>query len=359
MKLIKSPNKPRINLDYPPLCSFRSSKGYLWALIRDRLAFIQESSQRSLHILDAACHALITRNMFPSNSLYYGLDISSFRLKQSYALRRQEDVLYRADVTRSFGLDAAFDVVVSCNTMSHLPRTQQMSALQNLCQSLKKGGSLFVNYSLDSALMKAAEFLLSDFETVEPIYFDSFLSAADESNSNVNSTNIAEKIMSNEISIPNDACLHRQVLFLASNKLSGSTCVGSAPRSNSIQTLNSLPNVQILSFESDSEAIEKSLSLSDKVTFLLSPDLYESLYRRNLPQVDGVTYNCLNDTLEITQLEKTVCILGLESSWCSDMAAVRVSLNRLRSILGINIYLLIVSSRNGEKCKPSLVVADY
>ena len=75
MKLVYS-KKPNVNLDLPPLCEFRSGKGYLWSLIRDRLSAIQESSTTPVHILDAACHALITRNMFPQRCLYYGVDIS-------------------------------------------------------------------------------------------------------------------------------------------------------------------------------------------------------------------------------------------------------------------------------------------
>ena len=180
MKLISSPNKPKVNLNLPPLCAFRSSKEVLWALIRDRLSVI-ESAQSPLHILDAACHALITRNMFPSNSFYYGLDISSSRLKKAFALKQQEDILYRADLAHPFGLNGAFDVVVSCNTMSHLPPSQQNSSLTNLCHSLKKGGDLFVNYSLELGLMNATQQLLRDFEWVEAIYFDSFRSASDES----------------------------------------------------------------------------------------------------------------------------------------------------------------------------------
>ena len=353
-------NKPKVNLDHPPLCSFRSSKGYLWALIRDRLALIQETFQRPLHILDAACHALITRNMFPPNSLYYGLDISSFRLKQSHALRRPEDILYRADLTCPFGLDSAFDVVVSCNTMSHLPRLQQMSALDNLCQSLKKGGSLFVNYSLDSGLMASAQLLLRDFEKVETIYFDSFLSAADESNSLVNHANISNKIISNELSLPNDACLHRQVLFHAHNKLKGNICVGTAPRSPSIKTLNAVPKVQVLSFKNDVDALNHFFASTQKFTWLMTPGLYESPYARALVANNNyISFNRLDESIQNSNIERNLCILGLEDSWIVDAATDRRSLNRLRKFPDLNIYLLVVSFRNGLSCKPSLIVSDY
>ena len=128
-------------------------------------------------------------------------------------------------------------VVIQCP----LPPSQQNSSLTNLCHSLKKGGDLFVNYSLELGLMNATQQLLCDFEWVEAIYFDSFRSASDESNSQITKDNVLTKIVSNESSLPNDACLHRQVLFHAHNKLKGDIRVGSAPRSSSIKTLNVVP----------------------------------------------------------------------------------------------------------------------
>ena len=71
VKIISKQWKPKLTIDKPPLCSFRSSKGYLWGLVRDRLDCIQSQTKRPIHILDAACHSLITRNMFPESSLLW------------------------------------------------------------------------------------------------------------------------------------------------------------------------------------------------------------------------------------------------------------------------------------------------
>lgn len=87
--------KPTFKLDTaPPMCPFRTSKAYLWGLIRDRLHCLQRDSATPLSILDAACHALITRPMFPPDSTYHGLDISASRLK--IALERIDTVVHAA-----------------------------------------------------------------------------------------------------------------------------------------------------------------------------------------------------------------------------------------------------------------------
>ena len=142
-------------------------------------------------------------------------------------------------------------------------------ALDNILQSLKKGGDILVNFSLEPGFMEAAVSLLDKFKVVQPIYFDSFLSASDESASNINLSNVSTKIMSNEVSLPNDACLHRQVLFHGQGKLTGDVRVGTAPRSSSIKTLNNLPNVHVLRFSSDTEALVKSISLQQNISFLM------------------------------------------------------------------------------------------
>ena len=82
----------------------------------ERLLTAQKNHPNSLHILDAACHALITRNIFPDKSTYYGLDISGSRLQKAYSVKRTSDILYQANLCHPFDLDGCFDFVVSCNT---------------------------------------------------------------------------------------------------------------------------------------------------------------------------------------------------------------------------------------------------
>ena len=73
--------KPTFDLNRPPLTFNRSSKAYLWGLVRELMENIQNKSDSPLKCLDAACHSLITRNMFPERAEYYGADISLSRLQ--------------------------------------------------------------------------------------------------------------------------------------------------------------------------------------------------------------------------------------------------------------------------------------
>ena len=159
----------------------------------------------------------ITRDMFPSSFKYYGLDVSSKRLLTALKIKRPSDVLLRADLTRQFTLCHCFDVVVSCNTLSHLPSVQQHSALRNLLNLISSNGKLFVNLPIDEHMMSHCSLLLSSFESVEVIYFDSFRSSESELASNINSSNVSRLLVHNEFDIPNQACLHRQVLFVCNN----------------------------------------------------------------------------------------------------------------------------------------------
>ena len=193
MKIHLSHKKPVFSLDSAVHCSFRSSKAYLWGLISERLATTQKDHGEPLHILDAACHALLTRNMFPDISRYYGLDVSSSRLTKAFSLKRPDDILYQADLCHSLSLDGCFDVVVSCNTLSHLPGSQQYSALHNLTNSCVNGGSLLFNCNIDPLLQTFTQYLSSNFSSLEIVYFDSYRSLADEDSSKISSRNIREK----------------------------------------------------------------------------------------------------------------------------------------------------------------------
>ena len=56
--------------------------------------------------------------------------------------------------------------------------------------------------------------LLSKFDSVEPIYLNSFKSCADEDNGVVNEDNVKDLVRINEETLPNDASLHKGVLLL-------------------------------------------------------------------------------------------------------------------------------------------------
>ena len=53
--------------------------------------------------------------------------------------------------------------------------------------------------------MSHCSLLLSSFESVEVIYFDSFRSSESELASNINSSNVSKLLVHNEFDIPNQA----------------------------------------------------------------------------------------------------------------------------------------------------------
>ena len=360
LKFLCNSTKPNLNADKPVLCDFRSSKAYLWGLVRDRLDATQSKVTRPLHILDAACHALITRDMFPKLSLYYGLDIASSRLSAALQRKRTNDVLYRADLSRDVSLDSMFDVVVSCNTMSHLPSEQQEKAILNLISSCSVGGDLFVNFTICQDNMFFAHRLLAEFSTLEPIYFDSFLSHQDESSGAITAENINSKITSNEINIPNEASLHRQVLFHAQHRLAGVNRVGEAPRiGEKIITLSSMPSVSILKFADDVSALQKLDIDIDYTIVVFTPSLFGSDYGISLRQSLSFKVHRLDQDLALPSAITKVVIFGLEKGWIDEGASDRLAINRLKEKSDISVVFAIVKSRDNQSCFPSVVALDF
>ncbi len=361
MKIQLTHKKPIFSLDSQIHCTFRSSKAYLWGLIADRLHTLQENHSSPLNILDAACHALITRQMFPESSVYYGLDISVSRLKKAFVAKSHNDILYHADLCHPLGLDGCFDVVVSCNTFSHLPTLQQDSALRNLTQACVFGGSLFINSNITSPLQSITQYLASHFSSLEVVYFDSYRSLADEEASNVTSSNVRDKIVVNEFNIPNDACFHSQVLFIAHGFNVNHPRSSPPGGSNKITRLNQVPQVKSVYFESDSDILHSNYFLPSAI-FLMTSKLLasasgQSIRTSLLTKVSSVS--CLDDfNAANASSNSSICILGLENEWIDDLASARIMVNNIREVPGVSLNFLHVKSRDNSICTPSLISTD-
>ena len=357
MKLICKPNKPRFD-NTNVFCDFRTSKAYLWGLINHLLASHIDSSENSRNsVLDAACHALITRSMFPDGYNYYGLDVSSKRLQSAFKIKSDQDVLLRADLTRKFTISHCFDVVVSCNTLSHLSFSQQRTALDNLLSLVVPRGKLFINMAIDEHMMTHCSVLLSAFESVEAIYFDSFRSSIAEFSSKVNKSNVADLLVDYEFCLPNQACLHRQVLFICNSFVGKNR--NSLPEfsRSSITTISSLPSVSHLTFPDDAQMLRE---LSSSVTqLLITSKLFSSPYFNSLQaslDKHGYQYDVLDGNS--VPANSTLAVLGLENEWSSDVSLDRTFVNLLREIPDTNLILASVSRRDGLVCTPSLVLSD-
>ena len=357
MKLISKPAKSRFDTSNI-FCEFRTSKAYLWGLIHHLLTIdLQATKNSCISVLDAACHSLLTRNMFPDGYLYHGLDVSSQRLGSALRIKRDQDVLLQADLTRNFSIASCFDVVVSCNTLSHLPVSQQNTALSNLLSLVNPGGKLFINLPIDEQMMAHCSTLLSSFHSVEAIYFDSFLSSSAELASKVNKTNVSDLLVNHEFALPNQACLHRQVLFICNSFLG--TRSHSLPKfsTSSITPITSLPSVSHLSFRDDSHMLRE---LASSVSCLLiTSKLFSSPYFNSLrPSLDkfGFEYDVLDGNT--VPVHDSYAVLGLEKEWSSDLSLDRTFINLLREIPDTNLILASVSHRDGLACTPSVVLSD-
>jgi len=355
--------KPSFSLDHPIFCDFRSSKAYLWGLVNSLLSDIVSNSSTPLYCLDAACHSLLTRSIFPEEVFYYGIDVSKNRLKNALSKLREGDQLYLADLTKNLPLFNSFDLIVSLNTISHIPCEQRLFVLDNLFNCLTSGGTLFVNLSIDSSLPDFTSLLLSKFKVVQPIYFESIGSRSLEDRSLVSKSNVRDHIINEEFSYPNDASIHYQVLFIcreysASIGNPGRNYPPSAPE---ILQLNTIPNTSLCTYDDDLSLVSDQSLLSKTDLVLMSSLLYSSncgVEIRSALQSLAIPTLPMSPSLSIPASSKSILILGLENSWSSDFASDRLVINLLRSDSSISTRIAYVKSRDGQTCTPSLLMGD-
>ena len=279
----------------------------MWGLIYDRVLDISKKCSSPIKILDAACHALITRQIFPLDAHYFGLDISRTRLLRGMKVKFKQDLLLHADLTHPLPCISSFDVVVSCNTMSHLPPIDQLSAISNLIECCKYGSDLLVNLKISSELMPIVELLLTSFRSVEPIYFDSFLTTSIEKKGKISSSSIQSLIQKYEYSVPNDASCHDQVLLHAHSRSSKSSANYDLTQVSTlaINQITPLPRLHLHTFLNDNNAIS-SIQFSRNSILLLSPFFFQSPTSDTIKHfAHNHQFSChvLDDNLELPSIE--------------------------------------------------------
>ena len=118
------------------------------------------------------------------------------------------------------------------------------------------------------------------FRDIHIVYFDSHLSRKLENKKLINNKNIIQYIIANEFNMPNDAAFHRQVLFLAKNRIyDQEICSKSLPprvQSHKILKLNKTPNAKIYRFSDDFELLNYFSNKPENFTFLFTSKLYYS-----------------------------------------------------------------------------------
>ena len=347
-------------------CTFRSSKAYLWGLVAKYLASLQGSSKRSLHILDAACHSLITRNIFPENSLYYGIDIALSRLQKSSSSLRDNDTLYLGDITKVIPpFVSCFDVLVSQNTFSHLPKPLRFTTLEYFISYISSGGSLVISLTIDDELHKYTSLLSSSFERLDSVYFDSIKSIREETYSNINASNIKEMILQNELSFPNNALFHRQVCIFAQGRVQTDTPARKPLRgkeSFNIIKVNDIPSLSATNYPSDQALMSDSQLLENadicifSKGFALDPrssDLHDFFCIHKLKPI------ILSNDIPYVPPSSRILLIGFETHWSPDDCADRLFVNRLRSDSSISLNFILVANRFDIACTPSLLSRDF
>ena len=344
-------------------CTFRSSKSYLWGLLSERMDRIQKQTDYKLKIWDAACHALIARDIFPQDSYYFGIDIAKSRLLQAFKCKRKDDVLFWGDLCQPLPLHNCFDVVNSCNTFSHLPIDDHMNALINLVNACKTGGYVFINLCINDRMMEVVNYLDHHFKEVEIVYYDSFMSKSDEEMNLINSTNIVDKVKANEFNLLNDASLHAQVLFVAKERIHNEM-KPLIPKNipDKIIKLTSTPVIHKISFDTDSKFLSELIpdpSICAALTSKLIKSEYGLRLRKAFQKLNIPTFE-LGGNLDFSLSSKNkIFVLGLELEWSENTTNDRVHLNKLKQLSGVSIHLVLVASRDDLPCSPSLVAGDY
>lgn len=346
-----------------PLCAFRSSKAYLWGIVRQELKRCTADSTVKKDVLDAACHALITKDMFPANLNYFGLDIAYSRLQQALKTCNSNDQFYCADLTKPLNLAGCFDIVVSCNTLSHLHVDQKDLAIDQLLNSCKKGGDFIVNTTIDEWFHILTAKLIDKFDSVWPIYFDSIYSHGAEESGLVNEKNVRQYIHEYEQSLPNDAAIHRQVLFIAKNHLKGSAGGAAPPKSKkgSILLLNDVPRISKLVYNNDQHLLKAEGLWANTKVAIGTNYLLDSAFGARLKDALGelgVNLLPLKEWELVADKTENIVILGLENEWIGNQEDTRVELNKIKRYSKSSMVFAIVKERGEVKCKESLVAGD-
>lgn len=222
-----SKEKPRVVSQTAMACDWHPVKDYLWRLvgflIKQRISEIEKKLSGNSAFLpllaDCACQAALTRSIFQDNISYWGFDIERRRLEKAASLYHKDKYVL-ADLTRPLASQLAgkFDFVVSLNTICHIPLDQKDKFIQNLIYLSNEASTILINCELGLTSLRAFKSLASNFRSIDIYYFDSFLS--NTHNWLYGNTISDSTTQQYEESLPNLGALHKQCLFVATNKIS-------------------------------------------------------------------------------------------------------------------------------------------
>ncbi|WP_156918793.1 hypothetical protein [Synechococcus sp. CC9616] len=236
-------------------------------------------------------------------------------------------------------------------------------ALANLCQMLMPGHDLLLNCSLDGSHTTISQYLLNSFLTVECIYYDSVYSAEVEDKSSLSSSNIVSETIRCESSVPNDACMHKQ-LFLHARSLILPPCgvTNFEPNSDSVISLNAVPKVKSLVFSDDLDLVAHLSSNNGcSAVFITSKFFSTDIGRKFCLALESISvpFYVLSTGLAIPSHLYNFYYVGLEQGWSWDLAQDRLAINQLRQRQDSANHIVFVKERGDSVCRPSVVSLDF
>lgn len=155
------------------IITLRPSKTFLFNLLKKRLSNLNGEIG-----LDAAAANLKNRYMFATNK-YIGLDFDLNGLKNGLVKYQNDQKVFGlfADLSNLDGLETgSVDVIVSTNTLYHLPFDKQPIATRHLCRILSPDGTLILELSNNIFTPEMHKTYANTFKNIEIIYYKNIIS---------------------------------------------------------------------------------------------------------------------------------------------------------------------------------------
>lgn len=156
-------------------------------MVRPSKSFLFDMLERQLRNtagdigVDAGAADLKNRKMFKTQK-YFGLDIDLDGLRKGVQ-KHSDGATFGilADLTKLDALpDNSVDVVVTTNTLHHVPYPQRNAALKHLCRLTAPQGRFLCELSLDQYFKEALKIMQSYFKNVQIVYYKNPVSRAYE-----------------------------------------------------------------------------------------------------------------------------------------------------------------------------------
>jgi len=139
----------------------RPSKNYLMKILETDLKFLDYRT-----VVEVASADFRFSNLF-SEKEYFGVDIDKSLLEKGLKKNSIGTAIF-ADITRISNSGSIADLIVSLNTINHIPDCRnRMIAIKNLICMVNKNGSMLLQMNIDATLSATVSLLKENFHIVK------------------------------------------------------------------------------------------------------------------------------------------------------------------------------------------------